>query len=171
MTNRLPSALDEVALIWGSSTGMGSVYRIGRLEPNQTKQVSMRARENTQRLSDWASGLLDQTNGASGAEEGDSADGLMRRLLFHGQVAAQEQSPDVALPRLDQSWRTRLADQVIMFARIPPTHAQDASAEQADGRLSSLLRLEAARGAGERQALSGTIVQDTFFRFFIPVQP
>lgn len=166
VTNRLPIAMDDVALIWGGhATGSGSVFRVGHLEPNETRTVSLRAGENTQRLTDWAGGFMTANDSVDTADTLlPGINSLMRRILFLGEASRREGIPDEALYQLDQSWRTHLPGQVTMFgrvrARLLPTQTQDKSD------VTSTLFLHASGG----ESAPGSLVQDTYLRFYIPVR-
>src|SRR5262249_49611178 len=100
-----------------------------------------------------------------------NTDAIFRRLLFHGYYANTGQSKNVALRELDESWRLKLKNEVILFGRLP--QAQD-QAEKLTEDATSPSRLwlgQLPAPNTKRPSLQGTLKQDTYVRVFLPLKP
>ena len=93
---------------------------------------------------------------------------IVKRLLFY--QIDRNSKRNIALRYLDQSWRLRHKDEVILFGRIP---REERAAEEvtAGGASPSRLWLGTLPSAGQtRPPLSGSLAQETYVRMIVPVR-
>jgi hypothetical protein len=93
---------------------------------------------------------------------------IMKGLLFHQFDRSGKRNN--ALGNLDQSWRLRHKDEVLLFGRIA-REEQPAEELTASGTSPTRLWLGSLPAAGQpRPPLSGTLAQETFVRMIVPVR-
>lgn len=178
ITNQLPIDLTDVVLIVGTPGPGGKVA--GNVYPIDKPLVSNTPQRLLNRpplaLSDW----LAAGGGAAPAGPGQVHAGspdtspeknrIFKRLSFFQADTTARTMRNITMRNLDVSWRLRLKNEVILFARVAPRNAA-AETVTADPISSSRLWLSKLPAAGEaRPPLLGTITQDTYVRVFIPVK-
>src|SRR5207237_4906576 len=99
VTNQLPVELLDAVLIY-----KGEVAALGRLAPNDPRQVSATGRV---RFASWKNGeAAPAADGGPGATSGAAqASALQMSLLFHEEMAGSTEPHNGALRDVDESWR------------------------------------------------------------------
>jgi hypothetical protein len=167
ITNNLPADLVDVTVFY-----KGNVYAQGRMDAGVPKRLDFSGSTN-RGLREWMSQVFvgfsqdyrninDLTNWTAGAG--------MKGLLFH-EKADPTVGGNTGLRTLDQGWRLKDRDEVVLLGRVEP-RAGDGPAEKVtlDPATPSRLWLGALPGSGQRPKLDGTLTQRTFVRVYIPVQ-
>ena len=99
-----------------------------------------------------------------------TAGSSMKELLFHDK-ADTNVGGNTGLRTLDQSWRLKDRDEVVLLGRVEPrTGDGPAEVVTTDPATPSRLWLGALPGAGARPKLDGTLTQRTFVRVYIPIR-
>src|SRR5207248_4769297 len=147
------------------------VYRLDQpLKPGE-QAIDLGRLDKAVPLVNWPAALPTQTASRQGVSTAaDSKEDIFRRLLFHEKLANTGQAKNISLRELDESWRVRLANEVILFGRLA---VQNAPAESVTKDAVSPSRLWLGQVPGPkvtRPELPGTMTQDTYVRVFLPVQ-
>lgn len=159
LTNHLPVPLQDVLLIYKGGRFKEEVYDLGNLAPNSPRTLDLE-KLTPQPLASWV----------SLSTRAASKESIIRALIFHEIVPDSEKIRNTTLRDLDESWRLRLKNEVVLFAHIA-RGAGPADAISTAPVSPSRLWLGKLPGKGEtRPELLGTMNQDTFVRIFIPVQ-
>jgi hypothetical protein len=100
---------------------------------------------------------------------------LLKDVMFHESIDRGANQRNRGLHRLDLSWRLQEFNsplrEIIVFGRVMPAAGAAEEILQAPS-LPTLLWLGDLPGPGKsRPALAGNMVQDTYFRFILPVRP
>lgn len=176
ITSQLPVELEDVVL-YASSSGEGKWYSLGSLVPGGEVSVANihAAGRETLTMDQWIKEVPAQSyrrvnpqGNRYGPVPSEQTVTVIKGLLFH--QFDQSGRRDNALRSLDQSWRTRHKDEVILFGRVPRTEqpAEDATAA---GTSPTRLWLGTVPDSGEaRLPLQGTLGQETYVRMIIPVR-
>lgn len=185
ITSHLPVPLQDVAVLYREYA-----YRVGNLAPGEEvrleglgKQSGAGARQGgSMTLTDWFKPWKDEFDYMPqqrqyGLYEGPDGSGwshssvavLMRSVLFNkmDQGTGWQNS---GLRHLDQSWRLKRTNEVVVWGRIAP--AQPGSAEDVTTDVVSPSRLWLGDLPGPkktRPSLAGRLSQRTYVRVFIPV--
>jgi hypothetical protein len=174
LTNNLPVALQDVSLIYGGGRGKGSVLDLGQLPAGARREVNFKPAEQGTRVSDWVPAI---NAGYGYNRPGYStlpnvgAGLVMKRALFYEAASKQDEVQNHGLERLDQGWRVEQPDEAVLFARIPQVKiGPEGNPAARDQALPTLLWLGELPGPGERPAVPGTLVQETYVRVLIPVK-
>ncbi len=179
--NNMPLDLQEVALFYGRN-----VYRLSDCLKGQ--ELRLADLGNPLAVQQWAN--PGGKNLVPGDPEAFAPDGMLydpgqilKELLFHEKMGTVQTLNHSQRP-LDQSWRLpeewalqpAVVREAILVGRLPRARgsAESLTADN-DPRLPTHLWLEALPLPGgekqERPSLSGSVVQDTYLRIFLPVTP
>jgi hypothetical protein len=180
IVSHLPMDLTNVALLYRTGTSQ-RWYNLRSLLPGIPVRVD-NLRDGRE-MSQWANESYPDTRAAGNRNVGFNTVApqvtpvAIKNLMF--QQRASPNVPDNALRYLDQSWRAKRKDEVIVFGRvaIPQKAAaqgqQDLPAEEVakgEGSLSHLW-VGAIPGAGQpRPELLGTMHQEGYVRVIIPIR-
>jgi hypothetical protein len=180
IVSHLPMDLTNVAILYGTGTSQ-RWYNLRNLLPGIPVRVD-NLRDGRE-MSQWASESYPDTRAAGNRTVGFNPVAAqvtpiaLKNLMF--QQKANPNVPDNALRYLDQSWRHKRRDEVIIFGRVPSPQTagaqgqQDLPAEEVakgDGSLSHLW-IGAIPGTGQpRPDLLGTMHQEGYVRIIIPVK-
>jgi hypothetical protein len=168
ITNNLPADLFDVTVFY-----KGNAYPQGRMDAGVPKRLEFSGTAN-RGLKEWMNnsfaGVSPKTNANFDALANFTASSSMKGILFHDK-AETNVGGNTGLRALDQSWRLKDRDEVVLVGRVEP-RAGDGPAEvvTTDPATPSRLWLGALPGAGARPKLDGTLTQRTFVRVYIPVQ-
>jgi hypothetical protein len=178
ITSLLPIPLEDVVIYAGSGAD-AKWYSLGqgRLVPEVPVTVANIHAAGTRALSmdEWLqtgpTAVSRGTNAGRGRSPAASESTLavVKKLLFFTQ-SDNSGRRDTALRYLDQSWRLRHKDEVILFGRVE--RAEEPAEElTATGTAPSRLWLGSLPAAGQpRPPLSGKLTQETYVRMIIPVR-
>lgn len=168
ITNQLPMDLVDVHLIVGAGRG-GMVYSVNDLGTGVPQRLLGNRQGRT--LIDW----MRPADGGQAVPGQKPAPASNKNDIFK-QISFFEADPkkagmrNVTMRNLDVSWRLRLKNEAILFARIAPKSAA-AEAITNDPLSSSKLWLGKLPAANEtRPSLLGTVNQETYIRVFIPIK-
>ncbi|HLJ98208.1 MAG TPA: hypothetical protein VKU02_33930 [Gemmataceae bacterium] len=176
ITSRLPVDLEDVVIYTGIG-GDAKWYSLGRLVPDGSVTVANihAAGREAMSMEQWLEDVPAQYRRNAAASRlpyattpADATITVVKGLLFH-QFDRKAQRNN-ALRFLDQSWRLRHKDEVVLFGRIP---RQEGAAETltAGGAAPTRLWLGSMPAMGQaRPPLSGTLTQETFVRMIIPIR-
>jgi hypothetical protein len=179
ITSHLPVELQDVVLFHGDNQ-LGNCYFLDRLSPDVPARIDNLevGVGKSKGLGDWLrQPFADQApatpakSSKSGQAVGDFAS-LLKPILFN-KAAADQTLRNTTLRTLDQSWRLKRPEEVVLFGRVDP-RAGEGPAEKItqDGVSPSRLWLGVEPGSGKnRPKLVGTITQRTYVRVYIPVKP
>lgn len=175
IASRLPAVLEDVVLYAG--TGQDAKwYSLGRLVPDvpvTVANIHAAGRESLP-MDEWlkAAGPSvphlspQRTHYASAPSEPTLR--IIKRVLFH--QFDRSGGRNNALSYLDQSWRLRHKDEVILFGRIA-REERPAQELASSGTAPTCLWLGSLPAPGQpRPPLAGTLSQETFVRMIIPVR-
>jgi hypothetical protein len=183
VTNQLPIALEEAWLIYGDGDAIPHVFSLGRLEPNQKKEIAITRNQGANDLRQWVPqsaqravqfNRFGQTTSATAGPLQDS----LRKALFYD-LSEGEQLRNNSIKYLDQKWRLiKHSDQAILYARLHPTGRHDSPpnkgpAEKINGEPWTPTRLwlgDIPYSGQPRPSLWGTMQQETYVRVFITVK-
>lgn len=174
ITNQLPVALNNVYLIYGTGTNKASVYALAQpLQPGEAQEINL-SRLESKHISDWFTNQTPAGNFNQSVSRGTRAgtidkDEILHRLMFHEFVPPASRAQNASMRDLDESWRIRLKNEIILVGRAPK--ASNAS-ELVTRSPSSPSRLWIGRlpSAEKPPELLGTMSQDTFVRVFLPIK-
>jgi hypothetical protein len=183
ITNQLPVALEDAWLIYGDGEAMPQVLSLGRLEPNQKREISITRNKGANDLRQWVPQSTQrpmQFNqfGQTRTATAGPVDVSLKKALFHD-VTQDELLRNNSVKHLDQKWRlTKHSDQAILFARISPRGAPNAppnkgAAEKINQEPWTPTRLwlgELPDSGQPRPSLWGTMQQETYVRIFLTVK-
>jgi hypothetical protein len=193
ISNNLPARLQGAVLFY-----RGQWRRLGDLEPGEAREVSPLFERDVQPhgRKEWFSDfsvLEPRLNAPAVPQSGGQGESgrplswqalssyrTVRSLMFHGASEGEGQL-NSGLRGLDQGWRllpqpqvpppARYRDEAILVARTP-LRAGPAEEVSRDGVSATRLWLDRLPGsAAVRPALSGRLLQETYVRVYIPVQP
>jgi hypothetical protein len=167
VTNHLPADLVDVAVIY-----KGTAYPQGRLDTGVPKRLDFAIRGPG--IKEWMrapftspprpGALLDDLSAFTFKRE-------MKGLLFHDKSDADEHWSNTGLRQLDQGWRLKDRDEIVLVGRVESRTGEGPSESVAtDSATPSRLWLGALPGSGSRPKLDGTMTQRTFVRVYIPVR-
>jgi hypothetical protein len=165
VTSHLPVVLEEPALFFG-----GKWYRFtGPLRPGISAElVEPEPRE----FNSWRNSL---PRGVQPHPRAFDARALMTRLLFHDKLTEGSRRRNHTLRHLDQSWRLRDINhhdspiqEAILIGRLPRLEGPAEEVAENKKGVPSRLWLGSLPGE-ERKPLSGSMIQDTYVRVFLPV--
>jgi hypothetical protein len=176
ITSRLPVALEDVAIYTGSG-GDAKWYSLGRLEPGGQVTVANIQAPGREALDmdSWLKDVPTQSHrrataprGQYGSVPSEPTMTVMKGLLFHQFDRSGKRNN--TLRNLDQSWRLRHKEEVVLFGRIareerPAEELTTAGASPTRVWLGSLPAM-----GQSRPPLSGTLAQETFVRLIVPVR-
>lgn len=188
--NRLPVELRDVSLLYN-----GRRYAVGTVPAKGSVKGSAKSSEEGavpidnlnvggqgQQVNQW---LLDGTALSNfGASRQVTSALLIKDLLFHG-PPAQSQKSNGGWRELDQCWRLRplveassrpqpqsvYRDEVLLVARIASQAGNSETVGQSNASPTHLWLGELPGAKNGRPTLSGYIVQDTYIRVYLPVNP
>jgi hypothetical protein len=176
ITSLLPIPLEDVVIYAGSGAD-AKWYSLGRLVPEVPVTVANIHAAGTRALSmdEWLqTGPAAVSRGTNAGRSrfpaaSESTLTVIKKLLFFTQ-SDNSGRRDSALRYLDQSWRLRHKDEVILFGRVE--RAEEPAEElTATGTAPSRLWLGSLPAMGQpRPPLSGTLAQETFVRMIVPVR-
>jgi hypothetical protein len=171
VTSNLPAALVDVVAIY-----KGTAYaQKGPLYPGVPRRLDFAG--STAGVKEW----LNKPLGFSARPTVSPVDDLaawstgisMKSILFSDSADASQGKlrSNTGLRQLDQSWRLKDRDEVVLIGRMEP-RTGEGPAEQVttDPATPSRLWLGALPGSGRRPKLEGTLTQRTIVRVYIPVQ-
>jgi hypothetical protein len=175
ITSRLPVVLEDVMIFTGAGPD-AKWYSLDRLVPEVPVTVANIHAAGTETLSmdEWlrTAGQPVRTTTAPRTRYSPAPSEptlrIIKRLLFH--QADRSGGRDSALGYLDQTWRLRHKDEVILFGRIA---REEGSAEELTraGTAPSRLWLGTLPVTGQlRPPLSGSLSQETYVRMIVPVR-
>jgi hypothetical protein len=186
ITNQLPVALEEAYLIYGDGGAMPRYITLGRIEPNQKKEIAITRNQGANDLggpqwvppSSQRPSQFNRFGQTTPANAGPVVDSL-KRALFYDVSSQAELLRNNSLKHLDQKWRlAKRSDQAVLFARISPRGAPNASpnkgpAEKINQEPWTPTRLwlgELPDSGQPRPNLWGTLQQETYIRVFLSVK-
>ena len=177
VTNQLPIALEEAWLIYGDGEAMPKWISLGRVEPNQKKEIAITRNQGANDLWQWVptstqqSGRFNRFGQTTPAPGGKAIDSL-KKALFHD-VQQDELLRNNSVKHLDQKWRlAKHSDQAILVARLHPQRNKD-QAEKINEEPWTPTRLwlgELPDSGQPRPNLWGTLQQETYIRVFLSVK-
>jgi hypothetical protein len=165
VTSHLPADLDDVAVFY-----KGFVCPQGRMDSGVPKRLDFTI--GRQGIKDWMNSAFKSVS-RPGASQDDlqafTTTTQMKRMLFFDKPEAQE--GNTTLRHLDQGWRLKDYDEVVLLGRVESRTAEGPAEKVAtDSGSPSRLWLGALPGSGPRPKLDGTMTQRTFVRVYIPIQ-
>lgn len=171
ITNHLPVALNNVYLIYGGGREGGKVFALdGTLNPGNPQRIDL---HNFRPITDWPATAASQVSyGRYSQNTADrmTKDDIFKRMMFHDTFSTAGRLRNLTLRGLDESWRLRLKNEVILVGKAVP---QSASAETVTASPASPTRLWLGNlpTTGEaRPEILGLMKQDTYVRVFIPIK-
>jgi hypothetical protein len=172
ITNQLPVDLIDVHLIYdGGPNRGGMVFSLtGPLVRDEKKIIAQNSQGRT--LQDWVASGAVQPNPMPGNRpaQPSNKDALFKQILFGAESAANNRPQNVVLRHLDSTWRLRLKNEVMLYARVA-TQENSAESVTKDGITPCRLWLDQLPTPGaRRKPLLGTMTQDTYVRVFLPVK-
>jgi hypothetical protein len=170
ITNQLPVDLLDVVLIVGAGRGGGNVYSIDKPLVSNTPQRLINRQPDT--LANWLGAAAPAPGQVRPADAGKDYEKsrIFKRMSFFQIDTSAKSMRNVTLRNLDVSWRLRLKNEAILFARVAPKTGA-AEAVTTDPISSSKLWLGKLPAANEtRPPLLGSVTQDTYVRVFIPIK-
>jgi hypothetical protein len=173
-------ALKEPRLIYG-----GRVYKLPAIQPGQRVEVPAAGLpEDNTWFTDAGSENLRPPNGTGNSGFGPAPPPSTISslnawgMLFHERANGPGRLANATLRDLDQSWRVGEAgkpgpvDEAILVARLsPPTGPAEPMMTDPAGPSPTTLWLRGVPGEATRQAVPGTMRQETFVRVYMPVRP
>lgn len=170
VTNPLSVALDDAALIYGESSTSTKVYRLGKLEPGQSKMII--AGKDFQNMAQWLGTLPTVNTGRYNAPPTTVEERpLLKRIMFFEAAGNPDKVRDSALRYLDQSWRQTHPNVAILYGRVAQQEGPAETVTRAAATPSRLWLGRLPSAGGARPKLDGVLVQDTYVRVYIPVPP
>jgi len=182
VTNQLPIALEEAWLIYGDGEARPQVLNLGRLEPNQKREISIVRNQGAIDLVQWVPQSTQQFNQFNQFNQtrtpAGPVIGPLKKAMFHD-VGQGELLRNNSVKHLDQKWRlAKHSDQAILFARVSPTGRRDlpsnkGPAEKINEEPWTPTRLwlgELPYSGQSRPSLWGTMQQETYVRVFLTVK-
>jgi hypothetical protein len=176
ITSRLPVALDDVVIYSGSGAD-AKWYSLGRLVQDVPVPVANihAAGRQAMPMEEWLSTApMKASLNASPSRirysnvPSEATTTIIKKLLFPEFDRSSRR--DSALRHLDQGWRLRHKDEVLLFGRIAREEGQ-AEALTMAGTSPSRLWLGSLPAIGQsRPPLSGTLAQETYVRMIVPVR-
>jgi hypothetical protein len=175
ITNNLPVALHDVALIAGDGHGESGVkvYAIGTMEPGVSKNLGTTGGGT---LGPW---LVD----ASGpravgqpyfaqvqAATVFNPNSLVKKIMFFDVTNHQDGVRDTALHALDQSWRRLNKGEALLVGRLAVSDGAAESVATGPGTPSRLWLGQMPRASEKRPTLAGTLSQRTYVRGYLSVR-
>jgi hypothetical protein len=172
ITNQLPVDLIDVHLIYGGGPDhAGLVFSLtGKLVHDEQKTIAQQGPGRP--LQDWLTSGAVQPNPMPGNRTAppSNKDALFKQILFGAESAGGNRPQNVVLRHLDSTWRLRLDNEVMLFARVATQEGPAENVTQ-DGITPCRLWLDQLPTPGaKRKPLLGTMTQDTYVRVFLPVK-
>ena len=173
VTNNLQADLVDVVALY-----KGTPYIQGRLDAGaQMHRLDFGGGSKLGGIKDWMNQPFTAVARTPGAPIDElqnwSRSSAMKGLLFNDLAEGNGASRwgNTTLRHLDQSWRLRERDEVVLVGRLEPRISEGLAEKVAtDPGTPSRLWLGALPGNGQRPKLEGTMTQRTFVRVYIPVQ-
>jgi len=170
ITSRLPVPLEDVYIYW--SGGTGEWDPLETLVPNSPKRVDGLIGRNGKNMDTWQASVGQMSPVAKGnpghSPSNRTAGPILKQLMFFGR--SQNNRFNLSLKELDQHWRLAHEEEAFVVGRISRTEgpAEDISAGKGSASRIWLGKLPA--DGGQRPPLNGTLAQETYVRFIIPVK-
>lgn len=169
ITNLLPVPLEGAYIIYGGGATKGTVYVLDKpLMPNVPFPINL---SNPKHITEWPGTLPSPAAFNRGNQTPQvNKEELFKRMVFHQVYPNTGQAQNVSHRDLDESWRLRLKNEIIVFGRIAPITEPASAANKNPGMPSRLWLGKLPSPGVERPELLGTITQDTYVRVFLPVK-
>jgi hypothetical protein len=175
VTSHLPVPLEDVYLYQNRGEG-GRWYALDRLEPNDPRRVDGVIKGNGIDSPQWfkvAQNAPVRPNQPPRRSPGGGAEPLpvlMKRVMFLEAEQGSQRRNTSPLRALDETWRLRNQDELILVGRVAHQEGLAEDVTQQPG-TATRLWLGSLPGPGStRQAVPGTMTQETYVRVFIPVR-
>ena len=176
--NDLPVELEEVYLFQNRGEG-GKWYSLDRLQPHETRRVDALIRGDGKDTKGWITAPSQAPAIAKAPQQptrrGFSASVeatplVLKRMLFQEAEQANNRRSSSPLRFLDQSWRLRNQEELILVGRVARKEgqAEDVTRDPASATRLWLGGLPNPKEA--RPTLQGTLSQETYVRVFLPVR-
>lgn len=167
ITNKLPVDLENVYLVYGGDTRGGTWQELGiKLARGETAKVAFSPRN--RQLADWAVQTAPDPGNFNQKVTTYPTDVIMRRMMLHDALHGGR-ARNLSVEELDESWRVRLKNEVMLIGRIGRMSAPSESVTAAPESASRLWLGKLPAPGETRPPIPGNMIQDTYVRAFLPI--
>lgn len=177
LTNNLPVDLESAYLVYGS--GLHTKAMVQAIEKPLKRGVpeTVAFAQRAKPLSDWVGmQTLVQPNpnqfnpGNQPIVSITSADDILKKMMFHETITSSQRLRNLTLRDLDESWRLRLKNEVMLIGKVARQQASSESITAGPGSPSRLWLGKLPSPGETRPTLLGNMTQDAYVRIFLPIQ-